>query len=121
MVQNIFPPLSKEEILKHVKENWDLSGDFPLPQFTVHCPVCGSEEVQLQFVSFHPSREPDTSRVPYRCVVGFKCTRCSAMWAHGIAIPEEMYRKHIPLGAEKQDSKSYTWREVKKILEQAKG
>ena len=117
MVRNVFPPLSKEEILNRVEEAWDLSGDFPLPKVPIKCPVCGSGEIQARNWIFHLARDPSISRVPYRCDVSFKCTRCSAVWVHGIAIPEKIYRKHVKTG-EKQ--RGYYWREVKKILEQTK-
>ena len=120
MTRDVFPPLSKEEILKRVEETWDLSGDFPLPKDTIRCPVCGSEEIQVRDWIFHLSADPSVSRVPYRCDVNFKCTRCSAIWTHGIAIPEEMYKKHASLEPGKHASVRYSWREVKKILEQTK-
>ena len=119
-MHNVFPPLSKDQILKRVEESWDLSGDFPMPKDIIKCPVCGSKEIQARFWAFHLSSDPH-SRVPYRCDVSFKCTRCSAIWIHGIAIPEEMYKKHASLEPGKQASKLYRWREVKKILENTKG
>ena len=119
MVRNVFPPLSKEKILKRVEKAWDLSGDFPLPKGIIKCPVCGSEEIQVRYWAFHPSADPN-SRVPYRYDVSFKCTRCSAIWTHGIAIPERMYKKHASLRPGEHASIRYPWRKVKKILEQAK-
>ena len=118
MARNVFPSLSKEEILKRAEEAWDLSGDFPIPKDIIRCPVCGSKEIQARYWLFHPSGNPD-SRVKYRCDVSFKCTRCSAVWVHGVAIPEELYKKHISEPG-KQSSMRYSWREVKKILEQVK-
>ena len=120
MARDIFPSLSKEQILKRVEEAWDLSGDFPMPKDIIRCPVCGSKEIQAQVWAFHRSSTPNISRIPYRCDIGFKCTRCSAIWTHGVAIPEEMYKKHASLEPGKRASVRYSWREVKKILEQAK-
>ena len=117
MAHNIFPPLSKEEILKRVEDAWDLSGDFPMPKDAIRCPVCGSKEIQARSWSFFPSPDPN-SRIPYRCDISFKCTRCSAVWIHGVAIPKEMYKKHASLEPGKRASVRYSWREVKKILEQ---
>ena len=120
MTQNLFPALDKDETLKRVREAWDLSGDFPVPKFTVRCPICGSEEVQARYWSFHDANKHYHHAVPYRCDISFKCTRCSAIWEHGIPIPEAVYRRHIPEPLH-YITKTYRWREVKEKLNQVKG
>ena len=110
-MQNLFPALTEDEVLERVEESWDLSGDFPMPKFAVKCPVCGSEEIQARLWQF---THKDSGGAKYRCNVSFKCTRCSAVWMHGVVIPEEMFRKHVK--ENENQAKMYHWREVKEMV-----
>jgi len=112
MKQNLFLALPCDEVLRRVKKKWEFIKGFPFPKFIVRCPECGSTEIQARFWHFHYRNKGGCK---YRCDVGFKCTVCSLAWVHGVAIPEEEYKKRMPPN---QISITYHWREVKKILEE---
>jgi len=116
-LQNIFPAYSEEEVLNRVSKAWTIEeGDvFPLPKFVVECPVCKSVDIQARNWQFTLK---DSGGNKYRCNVSFKCTQCSAVWTHGVVIPEIMFRKHVKGNI--HQTKLYHWREVKKLLEEGK-
>jgi hypothetical protein len=45
----------------------------------------------------------------YRCDVVMKCTVCSAVWIHGVVVPEEMAKPRIRAGG-------WTWREMREEI-----
>jgi len=104
--------LTPEEILRRVSEYWDLSGKFPLTKSNVECPVCraSGDDVIIRLIGFTVR---NAGGMPYRANVSFKCTRCSAVWVHGVVIPEKMAKLH---GLPKRPSKNYHWREILKEI-----
>ena len=111
-MKSLFPSYKEEEVIRRVKQAWDLSLDFPMPKFDLRCPVCGSFDIQArnwQFVF------KDSGGCKYRCNVSLKCTYCSAVWIHGIVIPEELFRRHVK--ENEHQTRLYHWREVKEWLQ----
>lgn len=104
----MFPELSPEEVLAAVQARWDLSGPVPVPIGDwLACPVCRAVDPQVRHFRFH-RRE---SAIPWRCDVSVKCTSCSAVWTHGVAVTEEMYtRRDTPAG------RDIPWREARDLL-----
>ena len=50
---------------------------------------------------------------PYRCDVSFKCCDCSAVWTHGVAIPEAMFTT--------RPASRIPWRQAKALLDDPGG
>lgn len=111
MVQDLFPALGEDEVLRRVAERWTIGEDdeFPLPKFEIRCPVCGSAEVQARNWQFVYR---DAGGAKHRCNVSVKCTVCSHVMTFGVVIPERMYKKHLS----SVGSKIYHWREVRERL-----
>jgi hypothetical protein len=93
--------LSKEEILERVNSAWNLSGAFPVPKCKVKCPVCRSNDIFIKQCVFFKRKEND-----YRADVSFKCTYCSAVWTHGVVVPEKMAK---PMKG------SWSWRKMREV------
>ena len=108
MKQNIFP--AYKNVIDRVKGKWKLCY-FPLPKFTIKCPVCGSEDIQARNWQFVYR---DVGGHKYRCNVSFKCTVCSFVFTFGLVIPEKLYKMHL----DTVGSKIYHWREVKKWFDE---
>jgi hypothetical protein len=91
---NLFPQFDAQTVQMRVEQYWDLSDKVPIPKFQPTCAVCGSDEILLKSWSFHQRKTG--SHNPYRCDVRFKCTVCSYVWFHGVAVPREMYLNNQP-------------------------
>ena len=105
-----------DEVLKRVHRFWDLSGPFPVPRVRVCCPVCGFADVMIKQCKFFVKRPS----MKYRCDVMFKCTVCSAVWAHGLVVPKEMAQARLGGGAQvitHTEGKTYFWRDMRKIVD----
>lgn len=78
------------QILAQVRRRWHID-PLPLPRGRwLRCPVCRSRRWQVRYWRTH-IRPGDGHRVAHRCDVHFKCTRCSAVWAHGLAVDEATF------------------------------
>ena len=108
-----FLPDFGRKVINRVKEKWEWPTGFPIPNFDIKCPVCGSTELLIRDWGFFIRREGNHK---YRCDVSFKCTCCSNVWAHGVVIPEELYHLHCV----DNKGRHYLWREVKEIMEREK-
>jgi hypothetical protein len=84
---NLFPQFDAQTVQMRVEQYWDLSDKVPIPKFQPTCAACGSDEILLKSWSFHKRK----SQNPFRCDARFKCTVCSYVWFHGVAVPREMY------------------------------
>jgi hypothetical protein len=62
-----------------------------------------------------PRRAGDAHRHPWRCDVSIKCHRCSAVWAHGLAVTVDQARQYgaNPITTE---AAAYTWRQARDRL-----
>ncbi|MFH5833758.1 hypothetical protein [Halalkalibaculum sp. DA384] len=101
-----FPTFTPEEVRDRIRRMWDFSGPVPLPKFAPQCLVCGHDEILCKHWRFHIRKSRHSSSI-YRCDVGMKCTACSAVWQHGLVVPEAMHpgKRRI-----------IHWREVKREL-----
>lgn len=111
---NLFPTFSTQELLERVEEMWDFTYSLPLPKFDLTCSVCKSNEILLRQWNFHDRTKRTGSKHGFRCDVSFKCTRCSYVWVHGVAVPKDMFRKH-------QNNRLVLWRKGKEVLEKECG
>lgn len=102
-----FPDFNGKSVLSAVRSKWNLSHSVPLPKFSLNCPICSHDKILLKHWVYFIRNNPQSSN-PHRCDVYMKCTACSAVWQHGIVVPEAMHpgRRKVIL-----------WREVKKELE----
>ena len=106
--------------LKQCEKFWDLSGSVPVARFTIPCPSCGSEDTIPREYIF---RVREDSPSYYRCNVYMKCQRCSMVirpdftsWAHGVVIPERMFKLHIPDHEKGMIAfKKISWRKAEKV------
>ena len=106
--------LTEQEIFNRVEKIWDLSGPFPLPYKLFLCPVCRANETIIKQCQFFKR-----SGHNFRCDVAFKCTVCSAVWPHGVKVPEKMAAKGMKkstLNVTHLTGPLYTWREMKEII-----
>ena len=110
--QELNPHMEVEDELKIIGRKWTIGEEdpFPLPKFTVRCPICGNKHVQLRLIQFIYK----TEGYPYHANVSFRCTRCGAVWNHTIPVPEKMFKLH----AQDNPNQSiiFTPDEVEKIL-----
>jgi len=106
---DLLPVEPVEDVAQRVARHWDLSGMFPMPKWDVQCPVCRSPLVQYRRVLFFRRRRFHN---PYRCDVDMKCRDCSAIWTHGVVIPEEMYYRHC----KRREGCLYEWKAVRSLL-----
>lgn len=107
MSQNLFPSLSPDEVAEHINRRWQiLGGIYPMPAWTLVCPVCGSDEIQLRHHHFH--RRPGKSN-PFRCDVAVKCVECSHVFVFGVVVPAEIYAR--------SEQRRHEWREVQEAIE----
>lgn len=107
-----FPDLGADEVLDRVGARWDLDQPVPVPIGDwLACPVCRTPEPQPRYWLF---LDRSGHAIAYRCDIGFKCTDCSAVWVHGLAIPERVFRPW-----RKRVGKRIDWREAKQRLEEA--
>lgn len=109
--EDIFPKMTREEILSRVREVWDLDGILPWPHETLNCASCGSGELHPRYWRFFRRQGFPESRVPYRCDVGVKCTRCSLVMVFGVAVPKEVYDRAPNRGHQLQ------WKDVQHAYE----
>lgn len=109
--QDIFPDMTAEEIISRVREVWDLDGLLPWPRSPLNCASCGSGELHPRYWRFFKRSGFPNSRVPFRCDVGVKCTRCSLVMVYGVAVPQEVYDR-----APERDNQLW-WRDVQHIIE----
>lgn len=108
-----FPALSAEDVLANVEARWDLTGPLPVPRGEwLACPVCRAGQPQPRHWNFH--RHGTTH--PWRCDVSWKCISCSAVWIHGVAVPQSMYVAAVP---HNRAQRIIQWREARQILEEA--
>lgn len=103
-----FVEVSHDKLLERVQKMWKF-GSLPYPKFEMKCPICGSKEFQVRYWGFHKRPAP---HYPYRCDLWVKCTRCSAVYDFGVAIPKEMFDKWVKEG---ETSRRVDWREAKEI------
>lgn len=108
---DIFPQMSSEEILQRVREVWDLEGVLPWPKVPISCAACGSGDLHPRYWRFFKRAGWETSRVPFRCDVGMKCTVCSLVMTFGVAIPQDVYER-----APERENQLW-WRDVQHIVE----
>lgn len=81
--------MTGDEILEQVRERWDLD-PLPTPRGGwLACPVCRSDRWQIRYWRTHI--RPGEHRVKHRVDVALKCTVCSGVWAHGLAIDEATF------------------------------
>lgn len=106
MDEDIFPDLTKEDILSSVREVWDLDGLLPWPKEELKCHTCGNDQLHPRYWRFF--KRSDDSRIKHRCDVGMKCTRCSLSLVFGVAVPEEVYES-----APERAHQQLWWRDVK--------
>jgi len=85
-----FPNFNGKSVLKMVQKHWDFSHSVPLPKFELHCPICGHDEILLKHWVYFLRKNPRSAN-PHRCDVYMKCTACSAVWQHGLVVPEDIY------------------------------
>lgn len=105
---DIFPDLDGVE--ERVNTAWDTSGRVPVPRRQFYCPVCRSSYLLAKDFRFHEKKRGNPSN-PYRCDVQFKCCDCSMVWAHGVRLSAEEWRRRP------QTQGLISWREAKKLLE----
>jgi len=107
--QELTPHIPTDDALKLTARKWTIGdGDsFPLPKFTIRCPVCGNKHVQLRLIQFiyRPEKEH-----PYYANVSFRCTRCGAIWNHTIPVPEQMFNLHMKNNP--NTTTTYTWEDI---------
>lgn len=113
MASDIFPDDTAEEIMARVSEVWDFDQPFPWPKVDLSCQVCGSGALHPRFWRFFNRGE--RSRIPWRCDVGVKCTRCSVVLTFGVPVPEDVFRNT----AERLDivNQQKWWRDVRHLFE----
>lgn len=106
---NLWPDVV--DSLTRCEKLWTIYDEFPLPKRQFDCPVCSDprDNARIKHFLFH---EKTVSPSKYRCDVVFKCINCSAVWVHGVVIPEEMFLK--------RQARKYTWREARDIIEKNK-
>ncbi|TYP92071.1 hypothetical protein LX73_2317 [Fodinibius salinus] len=104
-----FPEFTPEEVQERINKMWDMSGPVPLPKFDLQCGFCGHEEVLIKHLRYH-MRNKNRSSNPHRCDVGMKCTLCSAVWQHGLVVPEEKHPGR---------DRIYGWRWIKEQMQEA--
>jgi hypothetical protein len=91
-----------ERVLDATLRHWDLDGPLPRPKGEwVACPVCRSPDYLLKRYGFHPRPESELCRAD----VTLKCRECAAVWTHGVAIPELLFRQHGHVAYEREDIK----------------
>jgi hypothetical protein len=103
-----FPDFTEKDVQKQISRMWDMSGPVPVPKFNPDCPYCAHDEVLLKHARFH-LRNNKRSQNPHRCDIGMKCTACSAVWQHGLVIPEDMF----------PGKQIWGWQKMKEELESA--
>lgn len=102
-----FPALPAEQVHERVAARWDLSGPAPVPYpGWMACPVCRCEQIQIRWWKWHV--RPPKATVPWRCDVSIKCTDCSALWTHGIPVPEDVFSR-----CARNLRRTVAWRDVK--------
>ena len=101
---NLWPDV--EDPLERCSRVWNLDGEFPLPYFQYKCPICTGSSARIKDFKFHIKKDSPSK---YRCDVVFKCIHCSAVWAHGVIVPEKMFLV--------REGRNYSWREARDIIE----
>lgn len=95
----MFPDLEPDDVHRRVDAKWDFTGPLPVPKpGWMRCGFCGSDVIQARHWKRHERRG---GTVRYRCDLSVKCCDCSAVWIHGIAVPDEWWHryKHLFPGA----------------------
>lgn len=103
-----FVEIPHEKLLEEVSKMWRF-GSLPYPRWEIVCPFCKSNKLQVRFWGFHKKPPPS---YPYRCDLWVKCTKCTAVFDFGVAIPREMFLKWLP---EDKGSRRVDWEEAKEI------
>lgn len=100
---------SSDDVHEQVNKSWKwVKGFIPVPKFTITCPECSHDKIQLSNISY--SKRGD-SKHPYRAEPSFKCTKCSFFWTHGIVCSEDVFRK----GTGDKKRLTWRWREVREV------
>jgi hypothetical protein len=115
---DLFPDATPAAIAEAVAAWWDVAGPLPIPRAPIACPVCAGIAYPRAWTVYRlgePKRAEDSHRHPWRCDVSMKCHRCSAVWAHGLAITAEQARQY---GANPAtlEAGAYTWRQARDRL-----
>lgn len=106
----LFPDIPAREVLATTRAMWDLSGPLPVPKGEwLRCPVCGAAP-QPRYWRLH--HRPGAT-VPGRCDVSLKCTLCSHVWVHGVALDDDTYKRMTT----RNPRRRVPWREARKLLE----
>lgn len=93
-----------------MRGRWDIDGVLPVPlPGWLACPVCRAEEIQAREWMFHVRKGSHAN--PYRCDVSFKCCDCSAVWWHGVAVPQAMFDA-------RKSAARIDWRRARELLTQ---
>lgn len=111
----LFPDHYAEGRDQRVDLHWDLRWPAPVPREIPPCPVCPDGRAVAKDWRFHSVAVAGSPR-PWRCDVRFKCVDCSAVWQHGVAIPEAMYRHGMSRFGE---NRTASWRKIREWLEAA--
>jgi hypothetical protein len=98
---------TQDEIEQKVDAFWRFTKGFPIPRKRLSCPVCGSQETIIKSFRYFKKNGPAT--IKHRCDVVVKCTVCSATWAHGVPISEEVFDGKI-IKHKNKNSRTFTWR-----------
>ena len=106
-----WPDLTPDQVHARVANMWDLTTNWPLPRFTLVCPLCHHPDVALKDFRFF---ERKGATIPHRCDVQAKCTRCSHVITFGLAVPPDVYNRHQP-------GRRYHWRWVRDQIQTPSG
>lgn len=86
----LFFEASSTELEARVAEFWEFSTGLPMATRSLFCGACGHSELLYKRWHFFRRYKKGTA-LPARCDVHFKCTRCSMVQVHGVAMSEEQY------------------------------
>lgn len=115
---DLFPDATPAAIADAVAAWWDTAGPLPIPRAPIACPVCAGVAYPRAWNVYRlptPGKVAHSHRHPWRCDISMKCHRCSAVWAHGLAIIEDQARQYgANTGA--AGAVAYTWRQARDRL-----